>query len=73
MINVYLVYVRLNNEIFNLHEIKTTDISKNIKLYKFRMFIIVIQLYYEILQTTSRYIIHLNILVVVNQQLMQIK
>lgn len=35
MINVYLVYVRLNNEIFNLHEIKTTDISKNIKLYKF--------------------------------------
>lgn len=72
MINVYLVYVRLNNEIFNLHEIKTTDISKNIKLYKFRMFI-VIQLYYEILQTTSRYIIHLNILVVVNQQLMQIK
>lgn len=57
MINVYLVYVRLNNEIFNLHEIKTTDISKNIKLYKFRMFI-VIQLYYEILQTTSRYIIH---------------
>lgn len=58
----YLIYMKL----------KFSDISKNIKLYKFRMFI-VIQLYYEILQTTSQYIIHLNILVVVNQQLMQIK
>lgn len=59
----YLIYMKLK---------PLADISKNIKLYKFRMFI-VIQLYYEILQTTSRYIIHLNILVVVNQQLMQIK
>lgn len=41
MINVYLVYVRLNNEIFNLYEIKIIDISKNIKLYKFRMFIVI--------------------------------
>lgn len=41
MINVYLVYVWLNNEIFNLYEIKIIDISKNIKLYKFRMFIVI--------------------------------
>lgn len=41
MINVYLVYVRFNNEIFNLYEIKIIDISKNIKLYKFRMFIVI--------------------------------
>lgn len=41
MINVYFVYVWLNNEIFNLYEIKIIDISKNIKLYKFRMFIVI--------------------------------